>query len=437
MPCCRVTESPSADAADILRTAPTRIRQYRTANATLRFVDRSGAALPGLDAHVRLVRHAFRLGFSAFRPAALTAPGFAPLYDDRVVELFNYATLPVYWAFYEPEEGQPREERLEAMADWCLARGITPKGHTLMWHQHLPAWTNGLDDRAVIERLEARIRDIVARFRGKIDVWDVANEATASHHHDNAVGRWVKRHGAAACVAKAIAWAQEANPDALLVNNDDHIAPDLERLAAVLRESGAPLGALGFQSHMHTAHWPVERLWNICEIYGRFGFPLHFTEVTILSGPFFEGKDGSQSVSTPEWEARQVAYGQRFYTTLFSHPAVEAITWWDLGDGGTFRGAPGGLLREDGSAKPLYAWLRRAFGKCWTTDRWVTADADGRARFRCYFGDYEVTSALPSGASLRGRFTLDRDGDWGITVTLSPTRTPNIHRPGTCCRAND
>jgi len=36
--------------------------------------------------------------------------------------------------------------------------------------------------------------------------------------------------------------------------------------------------------------------------------------------------------STPEGEALQAEEAVKLYRLLFSHPAVQAITWWDLSD---------------------------------------------------------------------------------------------------------
>ena len=48
--------------------------------------------------------------------------------------------------------------------------------------------------------------------------------------------------------------------------------------------AGATMDAIGIQSHMHGGEWPLEKAWQVCETYARFGRPLHFTELTVLSG---------------------------------------------------------------------------------------------------------------------------------------------------------
>ena len=69
-------------------------------------------------------------------------------YGRHFDALLNYATLPFYWAGFEPERGQPAYDRLDAMAAWCIDRDITCKGHPLFWNHPagVPGWLP--DDRA-------------------------------------------------------------------------------------------------------------------------------------------------------------------------------------------------------------------------------------------------------------------------------------------------
>jgi GH35 family endo-1,4-beta-xylanase len=412
------------NAQEMLASAERRIQDSRTATAELAFVSRAGRAFPRLEAQVRLTQHEFKLGANAYRLGGIADAGLQKAYDDRFASLLNYATLPFYWGGYEPEMDRPGRQRLEAMADWCLRNRIAAKGHPLVWHEVFPSWAASLSEPEVLERLERRVREIVSGFRGRIGIWDVVNEATVSHRFDNTVGRWMARDGAAECVAKSLQWAHEANPQAVLLYNDFNVSESFENLVGALQQRKAPFQTLGIQSHMHKAHWPIEKVWQVCETYSRFGLPLHFTEATVLSGRFKTPEDNdwhkrhTDWTTTPEGEARQLEYGQQFYTTLFSHPAVEAITWWDFSDEGSWQGAPAGLVRSDMTPKPLHDWLMEAFHRRWRTDARVTADSAGRATVRCFAGEHEVSGRLPSGQELCGTFTFARRGDRKVKVTL-------------------
>ena len=56
-------------------------------------------------------------------------------------------------------------------------------GHNLVWHNQVPAWVfhddkgNLLDRDALLARMHDHIHTVVGRYKGKIQSWDVVNEA--------------------------------------------------------------------------------------------------------------------------------------------------------------------------------------------------------------------------------------------------------------------
>jgi len=374
----------------ILTTADTRIEQYRKSDATLRVVDAKGQPVPDASLHIEQTRHAFLFGCNAFPVLRSDDPNMEALYEREFADLFNYATLGFYWGAYEPEPGRTIEKHLRRQAQWCRDHGITVKGHPLVWHEVYPAWgPSGVEETR--EKLRARVGGIVSKFAGLVDTWDVVNEATASADVDNGVGHWAKEKGAAAMVTEALSWARAANPKATLIYNDYNLGEDLERLDAELVKADA-VDVFGIQSHMHREEWPIAKIWEACETYSRFGRPLHFTEVTVLSGE--HGWERPQPwPSTPEGEAAQAQYVERLYTVLFSHPAVHAITWWDFNDG-EWQGAPAGLVRADLTPKPAYQRLMALVKGKWWTRLDAQADSDGVAQFRGFLGHYRVVATV-------------------------------------------
>jgi len=393
-----------------------RIREHRTAEATLTLQGSAGRPLAGAECNLALARHEFRLGANAFLLGTLKSRRLQDAYDRRFAGLLNYATLPFYWSSYEPRKNERQERRLRAMAEWCRQHGVIAKGHPLAWHETVPEWAKDLPDREVLARLQTRVQEVVRRFRGLVDTWDVFNETTVSHRFDNAVGRWVARRGAAECVERALVWAHSANPKATLLYNDFNVSDDFEALAAALVVAHAPVDVFGIQSHMHKDTWPLSRVWQVCETYSRFGLPLHFTELTVLSGRPKAADDNDWHHVHTDWattakgEAAQLKYGRAFYTVLFSHPAVEAVTWWDLSDLNSWQGAPAGLIRRDMSPKPLYDWLEDTFQKRWTTKVKVVSEKEGRVTFRGFFGEYDIHVRTAAGRNLKAAFALRRRG---------------------------
>jgi GH35 family endo-1,4-beta-xylanase len=390
------------------------VKAHRTTEVELCITMRDGRPLADAEVDVALARHAFRVGANAFNAVGIDDKGLLLDYRARFRDLLDYATLPFYWGGYEKEPGQTDEARLDQLAAWCAEGDIACKGHPLVWHEVFPKWAAALGDDEVVERLERRVREIVSRFAGRIDIWDVVNEATVSHRFDNAVGRRVVRDGVASFVKRALGWAREANPGATLLYNDFNVSSDYEALARDLcsrpaesaagaRSRTGSVDALGVQSHMHVAPWSLEHVWSVCETYAAFGRPLHFTELTVLSGRAKAADDKdwhrvhTDWHSTPDGETTQAEYVERLYALLFSHPAVEAITWWDFSDYRSWQGAPSGLVRADMTPKPVYQALKSLFQKRWTTRRRVVTDAKGRARLTCFHGRYSARIGARSG----------------------------------------
>jgi GH35 family endo-1,4-beta-xylanase len=399
---------------DILRGANARIERYRKADAVVRVVDARGKPVPGAKVRIEQVRHAFLFGANAFPLLGDADPGRGALYEKRFTDLLNYATLGFYWGAYEREPGKTDEARLRRQAVWLKARGIPAKGHPLVWHEVWPGWAP-TDPDAARGKLEARVTSIVSHFAGLIDRWDVVNEATVSAKVDNGLGRWVKRDGEAKVVETALGWARAANPKSFLLYNDYNLGKSYEALADTLVKDHAPVSALGIQSHMHNGEWPIPRVWEVCETYAKYGKPLDFTEVTVLSGEHGWERPAPWP-STPEGETRQADYVEKLYTVLFSHPAVEAITWWDLQDG-AWQGAPAGLVRADLSPKPAYQRLMKKIHGAWWTALDRTTGKDGAARFRGFLGRYRVSVTTSAGAVSR-EMDLRRGAPNALTVRL-------------------
>lgn len=406
----------------VLAQAEARIQQHRTGPATLRLLGPDGQVLsPGVSVTIRQSRHKFLFGCNIFKLDRCRSAEDNAAYEERFADLLNFATLPFYWWNYERRKGEPQDERTDAIVRWCKTHDVTTKGHPLAWNYVDPRWLSGTPEE-VMQLQFQRIERCVRRFQGDIDIWDVVNEAT--HHDrqgpkDNAplLTEAISKMRVGPYVRKAFKSARQANPKATLLINDyrtDAAYAD-KVISELVDERQHPLyDVIGIQSHMHDRYWGAARTWDVCERFARFGKPLHFTETTVVSGP----KDGSRWTTTAEGERRQAQSVREFYTVLFSHPAVEALTWWDFTDQGAWQGAPAGLLRDDMSPKPAYEALSELIKHQWWTRVEAETGADGKVDLRGFFGNYEV-SVRDGGRRLQGRFVLEPDLPGAVDVSLA------------------
>lgn len=416
----RAAEPSRADDS-LWQQAGERIAEHRQAGVTVTVADSSGAPLREAEIRLAQTRHAFLFGSNIFMWGRTGDEALETAYRQRYAGLLNYATLPFYWASYESQQGQPQHERTRQIAAWCREQGIVCKGHPLAWNYADPRWLP--DDSQQIFQLQlARIGDCVSRFSAEIGIWDVVNEATHFDREEfkKRAPKMTKAWGDVGQIEftkRCFVEARKANPQAVLLINDYRTDADYERvIEQLVDDQGRRLyDVIGIQSHMHGGAWSNARIWEVCERFARFGVPLHFTETTIVSGPRSEG--GGQWSTTPEGEARQADEVLRFYTMLYSHPAVEGLTWWDFSDLHAWQNAPAGFLRKDMTAKPVYDKLHAAIKGDWWTDTTGSTDAHGAARFRATCGDYRVTVTAGGKTVFEGDLKVHR-GDNAFDISL-------------------
>jgi GH35 family endo-1,4-beta-xylanase len=389
---------------------PSRTPRHRIAQVSAQILGPEGPPLAGRPVRITQQRHAFLFGCTGFEVVPLAngelsgdRQRIAERIDAHWVELFNAVTLPFYWAGFEPTRGAPDTGRLRAAARWFRDRGALVKGHPLCWHTNTAPWLQTMTDDEIEAAQLERIRREVTDFAGLIDTWDVINEVVIMpvfDRYDNGITRLANALGREGIVAATFEAARRANPGAFLLINDFDLSTSYERLIADILEAGVTIDAIGIQSHMHQGYWGEERTSRILERYARFGVPLHWTESTIVSGASMPSEivdlndyQVADWPSTPDGEARQADEVIRHYRTLYGHPAVEAITWWGLPDGGWLN-APSGLLDADGRPKPAYNALRDLIrGEWWLPSTDLVTDAAGRVQFDGVAGTYELRCA--------------------------------------------
>ncbi len=384
------------------------IRQHRTTHATV-VLTHNGAPVAGQDVVVRQLKHRFLFGTNWGESTITLANGeltgkdreLAELRNERFLQLFNQATLPFYWGRFEPQRGRPDTKRILNTARWYQAQGCTLKGHPLCWHTITADWLLPLSNHEILQAQIVRIQRDVADFAGIIDMWDVLNEAVIMpifDRYDNGITRICRDLGRIELIRTMFEAAHATNPEAKLLLNDFDVSPAYDILVEGCLEAGIPIDVIGIQSHMHQGYWGVERTQHVLEQFARFKRPLHFTENTIVSGHLMPPEivdlndyQVSDWPSTPEGEERQAREVVLHYKTLLANPWVEAITWWDLSDGGWLN-APAGLLRKDHSPKPAYEELLRLVkGEWWLAPTKMTTDASGQLSLAGFLGEYELS----------------------------------------------
>lgn len=149
---------------------------------------------------------------------------------------------------------------------WAQQHHMKVRGHVLVYARDqgytTPRWL--LQREADITPDEAKtmlhdyIHAVVGRYRGKIAMWDVINEAIDDHPNDRPFNLrdsfWFRKLGAE-FVTLAFKYAHEADPKAELYYNDyavengGHKADALLAMVDDARKHGAPITGIGLQYH--------------------------------------------------------------------------------------------------------------------------------------------------------------------------------------------
>ena len=351
------------------------IERNRKADAVVRVVDAAGRPVAGARVTVVQTGHEFLFGCNIYGFDHSRTEAQNDAYKQRFAELFNYATVGFYWRWYEPERGQPSYADTDKVVAWCAEHGIRMKGHPLLWGDEagIPVWSKGQPAPAIQHQ---RVRDIMTRYQGKIGFWEVVNEPS---------------HQPCPRSTNPTAGPARPIPSAYLIVNDYHVladgAPGFFRLLTKANRDGVPFDGIGIQAHEpRTMRFPLDRVQTILDRYATLGKELHITEFTPTSG----GQRITGSHLEGVWdEAAQADYAVKFYRVCFAHPAMRAITWWDLSDQHSWLQG-GGMLRADMTPKPVYEQLKRLIHDEWTTRLAGTTDPSGRFAFRGFHGDYGV-----------------------------------------------
>ena len=405
-------------------------KKNRMTDVTLTILKPDGTPLANQEVTVEQTNHKFLFGTAAFDLVPLISGDYegeekerAEQRAEKVTALFNAATLPFYWARFEPQRGQPITEKVKNAARYCLDHNMVTKGHPLCWHTLTADWLLEINNAEILQAQIDRIKRDVSEFQGLIDMWDVINEAVIMpvfDKYNNGITRICKEYGRINTIRTMFDTARETNPNATLLINDFDVSSAYDILVEGCLEAGIKFDVIGIQSHMHQGWWGVEKTLKVLENFERFNIPIHFTETTLVSGHLMPPEivdlndyQVTEWPTTPEGEERQAEQTIQHYKTLFAHPLVEGITWWDTSDGGWLN-APAGLLRKDGSTKPAYEVLMKLIkGEWWIPSTKLTTDENGEIRFKGFPGEYKLTHYRQQKS-----FTVTKENNPVLNITI-------------------
>jgi endo-1,4-beta-xylanase len=182
--------------------------------------------------------------------------------DVLIVQQFNSITPEnvMKWEVIHPRPDAFDFSLADKYVEFGQQHHMFIVGHNLCWHSQTPAWVfkdvkgNPRKRKALLKRLHDHIQTVVGRYKGRIQSWDVVNEAL---NEDGTMrqSHWRKIIGDD-YIVKAFKYAHKADPAAQLNYNDYNLENPAKRKGAIelvkkLKAAGVPIAVVGSQAHLH------------------------------------------------------------------------------------------------------------------------------------------------------------------------------------------
>ena len=262
------------------------------------------------------------------------------------------------WAEVHPQPDEYNFGPADRYVEFGRKHGMFIVGHTLVWHNQTPAWVfegvggKPVDRRTLLARMREHIHTVVGRYKGRVNGWDVVNEAIDENGAMRATP-WQRIIGDD-YIAKAFEFAHEADPNAELYYNDyDMWKPGkrrtVKKLVADLQAKGVRIDGVGIQGHWGMDYPSLDEMEAMLRDYGEMGVKLMITELdlNVLPRPSRHlGADTRQNYQLhkelnpypdglPAEQQRALAdrYAEVFRVLLRYRDKVDRVTFWGVDNG--------------------------------------------------------------------------------------------------------
>ena len=219
------------------------------------------------------------------------------------------------WMFIQPSPNQFNFKAADKYVEMGLKNNMYIVGHALVWHAQLADFMQNIDNSAEARKhVDNHINRLVSRYKGKIDAWDVVNEAfeedgslRASVFYKNMGENYIE---------EVFRITEKADPDADLIYNDYNLYKP-EKRAAVLKmvknfkSNGTKINGVGVQAHWDLKSPSLEEIEQIILDIHAEGVSVSFTEldISVLPNPWeMVGAEVTQNFSQFEGDPKMNPY---------------------------------------------------------------------------------------------------------------------------------
>lgn len=257
-------------------------------------------------------------------------------------------------------------------------------GHTLIWHSQLSPFVSKIQSKDSFQLFFSNhINTIAGRYAGKVNGWDVVNEAL---NEDGTLrkSKFLEKLGDD-YIVKAFQLAQKAAPNTELYYNDYNIEQPKKRAGAIalikkLQAAGVRIDGVGIQGHWRAYNVPLKDIEESIIEYAALGIKVHFTELDLGVLPNPWDSDAADVNIKAEYSAKMNPYPNglpdsmqakltKSYEDLFNlflkhKDKISRVTFWGVNDGQSWlngwpiRGRTNYPLLFDREFKPKPAFFK-------------------------------------------------------------------------------
>ena len=254
----------------------------------------------------------------------------------------------------------------DSMVAFAQEHHMVVRGHTLVWHEQLSPWvtsgnyTSAQADSILVDHMTT----VLNRYKGKVNIWDVVNEAVNDDGSMRSNSYWYTKLGPD-YIERAFRLAHALDPNAKLYYNDYNIEGLNAKSNAVynllrdLLAKGVPIHGIGFQGHFIVGQLPTQT--DMTANFARFaalGLTIQVTELDVrIPLP-----------TTPSTLTQQATDFAQVFTVCLATPTCNAVELSNTFDAETWvlttfpgYGSPG-ILNETFGRKPSYESVMKVLG---------------------------------------------------------------------------
>ncbi|HZP76065.1 MAG TPA: endo-1,4-beta-xylanase [Pseudolabrys sp.] len=283
-------------------------------------------------------RHGLMFGAAA-ASVIDTDPAYRSLYVSQAKVITTDVALKI--GSIAPQPGPKRYESADRLLQFARQNGMAMRGHCLIWNEWVPAWIKAMSVPERQKFFDGYIEEVVARYAGKLQSWDIVNEPFWPGHKAPGGfrrGPWYEAFGPA-YIRRAFERAAGVDRKTKFVLNEAQTERDDElghavrqgmlQLVRELKQSGVKLDVVGLQSHLQPRypHDPT-RFLEFVHAIADTGVDIYLTEFDVRDDTF------PDDVSARDAMVAQTA--EKYLNTVLQVPAVKAIITWELADNYSF-----------------------------------------------------------------------------------------------------